>query len=234
MAAKAYPLISAKAVIRKIQRDFKPNYESWIGDSLEWSYEAVLRIGTNTALQLQTKPLIVKDFKADLPCNFEDLEGVYLNGHRLAKTLDADMMADRLPEQQLNRSGYGIESYQPRQNQLYFSFKENMKENDLMIKFRGIAMDEEGYPLIPYIPIYMTAIVWYNISMMLLGGWELKGYNSETAEDKFEGYARRAKNSIDFWTPDDAERMEKWWVIPIDRRGFSSSAIFDYNSRNIR
>lgn len=234
MAAKAYPLISAKAIIRKIQRDFKPNYESWIEDSLEWTYEAILRIGTNTALQLMTKTLAVENYKADLPCNFEDLEGIYLRGTRMNKTLDGDMIADRDPGHRMDRYGYGIEGYQPRQNQLYFSFKESLREEDVTIKFRGIALDEGGFPMIPYIPIYMTALVWYNISMMLLGGWELKGYNSETAEQKFEGYARRAKNSIDFWTPDDAERMEKWWVIPMDKSGFHSSAIFDYNSRNIR
>lgn len=233
MAKKAYPIVSGNGIIRKIQRDFRPNYDSWISDAPHWIFEAIMEIGVYDALDTRVASLTVENYKATLPCNFEDLEVVTLCGRRLRKSISSNIggQIGVGSGSYKNTTGfmYGDATYQPRGNQLYFSFPENKDPDDVQVVYKAIRIDDDGMPVIPYIPIYMRAVSWYVLTHMMLGGFEMKGYNAEMAEQKFKQYAGQAANMLQFWTPDDAERMKRWWANGIFRERSWDDDFIDFN-----
>mgnify|MGYP003647966032 CR=1 FL=1 len=83
--------ISSKAIVRKIFRDLRPNYETWIDDAIEWIGEALEHIGTPGQLCRKQCVLTVENHKVILPTDLYYINQVAINNkvtHDTAKELD--------------------------------------------------------------------------------------------------------------------------------------------------
>lgn len=97
-----YKLVSAKAVIGKIYRDFKPTIPGWEASAIEWIGEAAEAIGQSAGLiQKSTGNVACFDactivsHRAKLPCDLVNLQAVEYNGARLP--FGSDLTAGGLP-----------------------------------------------------------------------------------------------------------------------------------------
>lgn len=99
-----YKLISAKSIIAKIYRDFKPTIPGWEGSAIEWIGEATEAIGQSAGLIKKSTgnegcldAVVVSDHRAKLPCDLVNLLAVEYIGRRLP--YGGDITGSGLPDQ---------------------------------------------------------------------------------------------------------------------------------------
>jgi hypothetical protein len=85
-----YKTISAKAIIAKIYRDFKPTIPGWESNAIEWIGEAAEAIGQSAGLVKKSTgnegcldAITIVDHRAKLPCDLVNLQAVEYQGKRL-------------------------------------------------------------------------------------------------------------------------------------------------------
>lgn len=85
-----YKFTSAKAVIAKIYRDFRPNISGWEQSALEWIGEAMSSIGHSATLYKKSTgnegcddAITILNHRAKLPCDLVNLQAVEYNGRKL-------------------------------------------------------------------------------------------------------------------------------------------------------
>jgi hypothetical protein len=85
-----YKLVSAKFIIAKIYRDFKPTIPGWEASAIEWIGEAAEAIGQSAGLTNKSTgnegcqdALTIENYRAKLPCDLVNLQAVEYNGRRL-------------------------------------------------------------------------------------------------------------------------------------------------------
>ena len=71
--------ISSKAIIRKIFRDLRPGYDTWIDDAIEWIGEALEHIGSTGQLIQKQCVLSVENHKVLLPTDLYFINQVAIN-----------------------------------------------------------------------------------------------------------------------------------------------------------
>ena len=71
--------ISSKAIIRKIFRDVRPGYDTWIDDAIEWIGEALEHIGSTGQLIQKQCVLSVENHKVLLPTDLYFINQVAIN-----------------------------------------------------------------------------------------------------------------------------------------------------------
>lgn len=85
-----YNLISSKAIISRIYRDYKPTIPGWEGDAIEWIGDAMEGIGQSAGLIKKSTgnegcvdALTIENYRAKLPCDLVNLQAVEYNGRKL-------------------------------------------------------------------------------------------------------------------------------------------------------
>jgi hypothetical protein len=90
-----YKLTSAKSIIAKVYRDFKPTMPGWEISALEWIGEASEAIGQSAGLEKKSTAnegcageVVIENYRAKLPCDLVNLQAVEYNGRRLPQGTD--------------------------------------------------------------------------------------------------------------------------------------------------
>lgn len=90
-----YKLKSAKSIIAKVYRDFKPTIPGWEASAIEWIGEAVEAIGQSAGLIKKSTAnegcegeVVTENYRAKLPCDLINLQAVEYNGRRLPQGSD--------------------------------------------------------------------------------------------------------------------------------------------------
>lgn len=133
--------ISSKAVIEKVYRDRQftedGNWAVWI----EWIGEAIELIGCFNAFQILEEEIQVKNYRASLPCNFYELIDLSFCGTPLQYlTGSFDYSHSDRGFSNSFVAGYTM-------NAGYLNF--NFKEGKVQMAYKGIPVDEDGFPMIP-------------------------------------------------------------------------------------
>lgn len=92
--------------------------------------------------------------------------------------------------------------YVPQPGGIHTSFK----YGKVRFHYLKVPLDKEGYPLIPDNENYKTALEWYAWSQMIAAGYQHPIFDYEYCWQKFEIFARRAINEINYPSPDKMER----------------------------
>jgi hypothetical protein len=80
--------------------------------------------------------------------------------------------------------------------------------------YDGWDTDEEGYPNIPDTPYYTSAIQWYIIRQMMLGGYKhpVADFTFQYVDAKWEQACLRAQNDGLMPSEDKVRRFNEMWV----------------------
>ncbi len=182
-----YKTVSTKAVLIHVIRKFKPGNSNWYVDAIEWIGEAMGIIGSHA--QYCNKPHLVhiKEFRAKLPCGIEQIEGVAYNGHRLVRNGGINNRESCVSHLGVNTK----ESYTLNPNYIHTSFE----TGDIVIYGLSLPVDEEGYPLVPDEPLYITALGWYIMMNWLARGNKHPVFNYEMCEQRWTKFYPQAQNA---------------------------------------
>lgn len=226
-----YNTISIKALLSKIYRDLKPNNTNWEADAFEWVGEALSFIGTTSGFVKKEITLKVKDYRALLPSDFYTLHSVYYNDVKLPygsqqNTINTDEAIyiaakdEVLASSNFQMTRYGSRLYnKDNQNGDYYFIVPNyintsFETGEIKILYDSWPTDKDGYPEIPDTPYYTTAIQWYILRQMILGGYEHpnKEFTFSFVDTQWKHYCVAAQNDSIYPSEDKIRKFNEMWV----------------------
>jgi hypothetical protein len=199
--------ISVKYVVSKLYRDLRledPNYEL---DIIEWCGEALSFIGAGSQLVKYVTEQPIISFKAKLPSDMFALHQVMYKENSDDNPVVVSRNDTTFPDEidgDRQEVSYTI-------NGEYVIFSK--ETGTAYISYRGIAVDSEGYPLVPDNQYYKEALFWYCFKHILMLGYKSPaGIDYPFAESKWLFYCTAARNKANYPSIDEYEQFKNSWT----------------------
>jgi len=156
-----YKNISCKEIISRVYRDLNLQEETRWVDMIEWIGECVEMIGATVQFEKKYKELKIVDFRTLLPCDLVHIEQVSYNQEGIVQSTSTALAhkhelekTNNIDKQFALRNSFVVQG-----NYIILG----IKEGKINIYYWGIALDEDGFPLVPDAPAYKDAVVHYII-----------------------------------------------------------------------
>jgi hypothetical protein len=201
---------SSKEVIAKIYSDLNIQTPLRDEDLLEWIFEALEYIRTSVRLEDKRVVLQIEDFKALLPCGVHDINQVAINGYGLTYSTETALQFYKERKADQSQMLYVPTTYTIKYPYIYFGREVGEAE----VFYRGVVLDEDGYPLIPDFNELKEACVWYVLYKFTLAKYASgKASFQEVKANQGEFYrlADKAINRMFMPTPDKWDAIAKRW-----------------------
>lgn len=213
-----YKAVSSKAVIAKVYRDLGLTHSGWINDAFEWIGDALEIIGHSVGYVKQNIRHDVSEYKAKLKCNVASIDGVQYNGGKLYPNDAVNNFNFR--DMATNGNWYTLNP-----NYIQTSFK----KGTIYIFANTIAVDDQGYPLVPDAPLHKEAVKWYILMMLLAKGYKHPVFNYEDAEKRWISYYPQAQNEGSFPDITQYDSFRRDWTALIPDQTPSSTFFNNVN-----
>lgn len=246
-----YTYCSVEPIIAEFLATTKITDSSYADDILAWIPQAINLCKVRNILEPRACVIDVHHQIGKLPCGLQTIDGLFYNNRRLRKgtgvidrrvckdTTKTDFQSyfvtDPTDEGYVNNSQdyrliRGLDLKQmPEENgstDYYIPFPNHIQttfdEGQVVIFYRKISTDKDGYPLIPDEENIRQAIFWW-----LMGRVTISGYKHPDArmdydycESKFKQYARAGKNVLKYWSVDTRQAVLELTVNLIPPYGF--------------
>jgi len=126
-----------------------------------------------------------------------------------------------------NDVGYNSkENYHLNGNQLKTSFNSGL----VLVAYKGLPLDEDGYPLVPDDVAFKEALFWYIAKKLALTGKNLV-VDHETAEQKWLKRCTQARNRAKFPDLDEYEKFLQSWTKMVETERFNKGNIAKLNDK---
>ena len=159
---------SAKEIISRVYRDLNLQEEARWLDMIEWIGEGLEYIGTTVQYQKKFKEMEIVNHRVFLPCDLVHIDQVTHNKIAMVQTnstvLSRKTEVDKTnsgDKQMVHRDSFTIQG-----DCIITGFK----EGTINVYYIGIALDDEGFPLVPDTPRYKDALFHYIVYKLKLGG----------------------------------------------------------------
>lgn len=215
---------SVKVVIAKLYRDLDLREEDIFINFLEWSAEALEKIGTFT--QLETKitepPIDIHNYKGHLPDDLVYINSVSLNGYPILPStnpfgpvkLDLPGTSSSAPYAFYEDKIQNTVFVNPGDSGLYTlnsrglyervtyqisngCIKTSICNGCLEISYQAMPIDSDGFPLVPDYVEFREALYWYinmKYSYSLWRRGELRDGIYQHAQEQWHWYCQQAAN----------------------------------------
>jgi hypothetical protein len=202
--------ISVKYVVSKLYRDLRledPNYEL---DIIEWCGEALAFIGAGSQFTNYVAESPIVSYKCRIPF------GIFTLGQIMYKELDSDTPIvihrnDTSFPNGIYRVTDDFKEITYTVNGEYLLFSE--ESGTAIMSYKGIAVDDEGYPLVPDNQYYKEALFWYCFKHILMLGYKSPaGIDYPFAESKWLFYCTAARNKANYPSIDEYEQFKNSWT----------------------
>jgi len=232
-----YSTRSAKAIVDKVYRDLGIEDESWEIDAIEWIGEALEKIGAAPAYEDREEIFAIEDHRMAMPSGVMQMRGLwratdvdYTIGPDGDITVDQQALKSktkrRIPRKKgsgrtlregLGPSGAVDNTQYGRNGEFYIlnpgyihtSFEKSL----VILGYRGIKTDEDGYPLVPDEANSDEAFFWYIVYKLLTRQPTVHPQmNWQNAQQQWEKHKHRAKTKIKMPDPDEYEHFRQTWV----------------------
>lgn len=210
---------SIKTVIAKVYRDLDLKEEDSFINFLEWSSEALEKIGAFTQLESRHKILNIDNYRAELPNDLVYLTLVTFNNYPILPT---ENVIDPIKIDTLSSSTRPYAFYENKIKNKVFVADSGFEGNNTATKFDNVKykisngciktsvcngcieivyeampLDDDGYPLIPDYVEYKEALYWYINWKYSYAYWrrgEIRDGIYQDAETKWHFYCQQAAN----------------------------------------
>jgi len=248
-----YNFISVYNVIEKIYRDYDHQEELDVWDVVEWAAEALEFIGAGQQYERRVAEIDITNYIGKLPCNFHSQPMPSFNGRVMdlatggyspLKTHDSDTSIDsRVNSQPVTQNTFpnatSVDTkHAQRFNPTYYIkdgvIVTSVDEGTIHMEYRAIACDDEGFPKIPDLVSYRTAVATY-VQMKL----DHRDYRRarisrdiyKDSEFKWDKYCLQARAAANMPNLSYAESIKNMWV---KLKPNQNSAQTFYNDLSIR
>jgi len=126
-----------------------------------------------------------------------------------------------------NDVGYNSkENYHLNGNQLKTSFNSGL----VLVAYKGLPLDEDGYPLVPDDVAFKEALFWYITKKLALTGKNLI-VDYQTAEQRWLKRCTQARNRAKFPDLDEYEKFLQSWTKMVETERFNKGNIAELNDK---
>ena len=156
-----FKYISCKEIISRVYRDLNLQEETRWVDMIEWIGECVEMIGATVQFEYKHKELKVVDFRALIPCDLIHIKQLTYKQQALVQSTSTVLPHKHELERDNNKDkNYTFNSSFVIQGNFIIL---GIKEGDINLYYYGMALDEDGFLLIPDTPGYKDAVIHYII-----------------------------------------------------------------------
>lgn len=205
-----YNYTTSKVVFARVQRFIDTN--DWVGSGMMYLGDCIQSLGYASRRKnaTDTNQIVIANHKGELPCDLEFIEKVVYKECRLPINRDSGMLAlvDKVnytwEKDSVNQDWYDIDP-----PYIVTSFE----EGELELFYRAYEMDEDGFLMIPDLPNYRNALVWYVLQQLLLEGFKLKNttINHSYAVQMFDMYESKARSEVKRMSRDQRQAFSNMW-----------------------
>jgi len=224
-----YKFTSIKEIIEGVYRDTAIHEELDIWDVIEWGGEALELIGAGLAYEELIAEICVKGYRAPLPCNLHIMDSISYKGSPLklctgtfgaistgpatgnTNVIDGKAVDTENFPMKGNGMGQGGNCYYINDNFVVTSFESGC----ILMAFRGIKVDDEGFPMVPDNISYKKALKAYITMMIDRIGWR-KGSLPENlyrdSQRDWEWYVKQARGAANMPNLDMMDNIRLQWM----------------------
>lgn len=203
-----YNTCSVNRIIAQIYRDIKPSHSGWINDAIEWIADAIDIMKVHQGYKQTFMKTQVIDYRVKLPCNLNYLLGVEHNHMRLQRTGSININNEKCSCLDNLVCHPHSKTYSLNPNYIITSFK----EGEIIIYYKGLEIDCDGFPYVIDEPFYRQALIWYVLRMMLLRGFKHQTLTFADADALWEKTYPKAQNACNMFDIDGYELFKKSWT----------------------
>jgi len=247
-----YKYASIHNIVEKLYRDYEHQEELDIWDVIEWSGEALEFIGAGQQYETRVAELLIENSMAVLPCNFHSQPIAAYNGNPMTYatggfsplTVNAATPATTV----VNGTSVSSSTFPASQsagtantvNNFYIRdgvFVTSLSEGTVLLEYRATKTDENGYPMIPDLQSYRTAVAKYCQMMMdtrdarkgrIGKDWAAK------SESDWHWYCKQARGTANMPNLAYAEAIRSQWVRLRPNQNAASSFYQDATIREMK
>ena len=234
-----YDTTSCKEVLAKVYRDLQMEDSHWEADAIEWIGEGLEMIGAGVQLERRQEVMSVQNFKLAIPSDLVFIEALYklpdsvsFTGAGESLSYDAQQVEDankyRVPRKGKARvrgllgtlhEGIGKEETQHKAADIEETYMLNpgvihasWERSLVILDYKAVATDDEGYPLVPDEAHYKEALFWRIVMKLFLRGYEHPQLNYPRAQQQWKHYAAAARTKAKMPDVDEMENFRQMWV----------------------
>lgn len=183
----------------------------------QWFEDAISIMGIPDYYVIRREEIEVVDNKALLPCDIENLHSLWIttglttlpntcNGLVPLVLRDNPLIGSELVDY-----GNVVQYGNINGNYLYTTFK----TGKVLVIFKGMPLDEEGYPQVPDNANFRMALEYYLVYRLIILGYSHPAFTFQTARQLWELHYPRAANDINWMDLQAHQDFEDMWTNPL-------------------
>lgn len=198
-------LISCKAIISKVYRDLQLQEESRWHDMIEWIGEALGFIDSTPQYVDKMQTIHVKDHRGVLPCDlyvitqtlYQRLPMRYATDTRISHYHELKS-ADLIVPYNGDTPTYTI-------NGNYINT--SIRNGEIHMMYKAFPTDEDGFPMVSDEISVRTALFFYILKQMILGGYVHPTFTYDKAYAEWDWYCGQARGKMNMPNLDEQEMI---------------------------
>lgn len=222
-----YKFKSIKTVVDGLYRDFDSPEDLDVWDIFDWSAEALQLIGASTQLIDYWTEIPITNHIHSLPCNFETINQISYKGFPLSLTSGSmGINSTSNPGESFlntkevdNENFPNIENQPTVSNESYYikagCIVTSFETGTILMSYKGIQVDEEGFPMIPDNVYFDKALRAYSQMMLDRKEWRRGNLPQQVfmkSEQDWLFYCRAAASAALMPNIDKVENFKNMWV----------------------
>lgn len=196
--------VSINQLIYRIQDEFEFNDSSWKSKAKRAIARGLDYIGSGIMVERVSEILTVENYKAEMPCDIKFLECIKYDGYFIGPINNSDNIDTSVVHP--SASAYIDPGY----------IKTTFEEGEIVVYYKRIPVDDDGYPYIPNDEILKEALVWRAVYGLLLAGYKHHTISSYLeARAAWDQLKEEARIHAIFPTTWNMENFREWWLSPL-------------------
>lgn len=229
-----YQATSIKEVLGRIIRSSSLKNAELISRMDEWIPEAMGYMHTRHSFVKRWQLVRVRFHRGKLPCDLSHILAVEWNGYRVpvsrstrafnapvpvpSSTNDLTLFGTLLTQRagNIEEGGYITETQLyalnglPESSGVFYywelgSLTFSLCDANVIVHYKALPTDDEGFPLIPDNEDFKQAIYWYCRGQLIGAGFKDVVFTYRDCEERFEKHAARAKGEISYPSVDEMD-----------------------------
>jgi hypothetical protein len=222
---------SSKAVIAKVYRDLNLQEEERWHDMIEWVGEALDFIGANPQYRDAIDEICIQDHRGALPCNLHAIDFVMDKSSKIKLRYASDQ---RQPHYRVLRTEDNTTSV-PNSEAKTYTLNGNYinteaRDATIILSYKAFPVDEEGFPMVPKEVSVKTALFWYIVKQLLMGGYVNPNISMQYAEEQWNWYCGQSRGKLNMPNLDQMEQIRKTMMRMIPQINLSEGYFVNQNT----
>lgn len=210
--------ISLKRTIGRLLKEYGLPDTSYIEDIPQWTEDAINIIGISNYYINKHKLSKIEDSRTKLPCDIENLIGVFVVPGFGITTNHSNLRRLFLQNSPYFGKGKGYETLGKETGYGTINggyLDTSFDKGYVYFAYTGIPLDAENYPLVPKDAHLNTALQYYFINRMSLSGFKHPILDFDKSLQLWEREYPRAGNSINWMDLQEYQDFTELWTNPI-------------------